>query len=158
MTPTQALVDELNRERAQLLALTAKLDEAHARIIVYGNWRVQDILAHIASGEKGSLTYAKMICANRPMPATFEGQPFELDRWNEAQVEKRRGKPLAEIMSELNENRRATLAFVAELDEENCKRRGSHPVFKDATVAEVISSIAEADRHHLQEIAGAIAQ
>jgi hypothetical protein len=157
MTTTQAMIAELNADRAQLLDLVSRLDEAHAQKIVYGDWRVQDILAHIASGEKGSLTYARMVAAGRPMAATMsDGEPFDLDRWNEAQVNRRRHKPLQEIIAELNENRKVTLDYTAGLDEETLKRRGTHPIFGHASVAEVIASIAEADRHHLREIAAAI--
>jgi hypothetical protein len=157
MQNAQGLIAELDTERAKLQALVAGLDEAHAHKIVYGNWRVQDILAHIASGERASLSYVKMVAANRQMPAAPDAPPFDLDRWNQAQVEKRRSKALAEIIAELNDNRQATVAFVAGLDSDMLERRGSHPVFLHSTLAEVIQSIAEADRHHLQEIATALA-
>ena len=157
MTTTQDLIAELNADRAKLLELIARLDEAHAQKIVYGDWRVQDILAHIASGEKGTLTYARMVAAGRPMGATMsDGEPFDLDRWNQAQVNKRRSKSLQEIVDELTANRKATLEYTLGLDAGTLARRGAHPIFQDATVAEVISSLAEADRHHLQEIEAAL--
>ena len=153
MTTKHELIAELNTDRAKLLDLVARLDEAHAQTIVYGDWRVQDILAHIASGEKGTLTYAKMVAAGRPMGASMsDGEPFDLDRWNQAQVNKRRSKSLQEIVVELNANRKATLEYMSGLDVGTLARPGSHPIFQDATVAEVISSLAEADRHHLREI------
>jgi hypothetical protein len=157
MTTNQELIAELNTDRAKLLDLVARLDDAHAQQIVYGDWRVQDILAHIASGEKGTLTYAKMVAAGRPMGASMsDGLPFDLDRWNQSQVNKRRSKSLSEIVDELAVNRKATLEYASGLDSETLARRGAHPIFLDATVAEVISSLAEADRHHLREIEDAL--
>lgn len=157
MTNPQALTAELNADRAKLLELVARLDAAHAQKIVYGDWRVQDILAHIASGEKGTLTYAKMVAAGRPMGASMsDGEPFDLDRWNQAQVNRRRNKSLPEIVDELNANRKATLDYISGLDAEALRRRGSHPAFQAATLAEVISSLAESDRHHLKEIEDAL--
>jgi len=118
---------------------------------------VQDILAHIASGEKGTLTYAKMVASGRPLSANMsDGEPFDLDRWNQAQVNKRRSKSLPEIVDELNSNRKATLDYASGLDTDTLARRGAHPIFQDATVAEVLSSLAEADRHHLREIEDAL--
>ncbi|MEP7200460.1 MAG: DinB family protein, partial [Chloroflexota bacterium] len=145
-------------ERAQLTAMIANLNDENAQRVVHGDWRVQDVLAHIASGERGSLTYAKMVVAQKPMGTPSDGQPFDLDRWNQAQVERRRGKSLAEVVAELRENRKATLTFVAEQSAEMLARRGSHPIFGDATLADVIRSIAEADRHHLQEIKNTLAR
>jgi len=157
MTTQHELIAELNTDRAKLLDLVARLGEAYAQKIVYGDWRVQDILAHIASGEKGTLTYAKMVAAGRPMGASMsDGEPFDLDRWNQAQVTKRRSKSLQEIICELGANRKATLEYVSGLDAGTLARRGAHPIFHDATVAEVISSLAEADRHHLREIEDAL--
>ena len=157
MATKQELIAELNTDSAKLLDLVARLDEAHAQTIVYGDWRVQDILAHIASGEKGTLTYAKMVAAGRQMGASIsDGEPFDLDRWNQAQVNKRRSKSLREVADELNANRKATLDYTSELDAETLARRGTHPIFQTATVAEVLSSLAESDRHHLREIEDAL--
>jgi hypothetical protein len=157
MTTKQELIAALNTDRAKLLDLIARLDEAHAQHIVYGDWRVQDILAHIASGEKDTLTYAKMVAAGRPMGASMsDGEPFDLDRWNQAQVNKRRSKSLQEVAEELNANRKATLDYTSGLDAEALARRGAHPIFQAATVADVLSSVAEDDRHHLREIEDAL--
>ena len=157
MTTKQELIAGLNKDRAMLLDLVARLDEAHAQTIVYGDWRVQDILAHIASGEKGTLTYAKMVVTGRPMGASIsDGEPFDLDRWNQAQVNKRRSKSLREVADELNANRKATLDYISELDAETLALRGAHPIFQTASVAEVLSSLAESDRHHLREIEDAL--
>jgi len=157
MTQKQELTAELGADRAKLLELVAKLDDARAQKIVYGDWRVQDILAHIASGEKGTLTYAKMVAAGRPMAANMsDGEPFDLDRWNQAQVDRRRSKTLNEIVDELNANRKTTLDYIASADAGTLERRGAHPIFQDATVAEVLASLAESDRHHLKEIEDAL--
>ena len=157
MTKTEELTAELNADRAKLLELIARLDERHAQTIVYGDWRVQDILAHIASSEKGTLTYVKMVATSRPTGANMpDGGPFDLDRWNQAQVNRRRTKTLGEIVAELNANRKATLDYIASADADTLERRGGHPIFQDATVAEVLRSLAESDRHHLKEIADAL--
>lgn len=156
MSNRDELTVELNADRKKLLELVERIDERNAQKIVYGDWRIQDILAHIASGEKGTLTYVKMIAAGRAMAAMSDGEPFDLDRWNQAQVNRRRNKSFAEIVAELHANRSATLDYISTLDSGTLTRRGHHPIFLDATVAEVLSSLAEADRHHLQEIAGAL--
>ena len=157
MIKTLVLTAELNADRAKLLELTARLDEAHAQKIVYGDWRVQDILAHIAGSEKGTLTYVKMVASGRPVATNMsDGEPFDLDRWNQAQVNRRRTKTLGEIVAELNANRKATLDYIASAGADTLERRGAHPIFQDATVAEVLQSLAESDRHHLKEIADAL--
>ncbi len=156
MSTQQSVIDELNGERARLLAVLDNVNDDNAQRVVHGDWRVQDIIAHIASGEKGSLTYAKLVAANKPTAPSPDGEPFDLDRWNQAQVNRRRGKSLAEVIDELHANRQATLAFIAAQNEESLTRRGSHPIFQDATLADVLRNLAEADRHHLTEIADAI--
>ena len=99
-----ALLDDARQElTASLQGLTAEQME----IPLPEGWSVKDVVAHVAMWEE--ITLPDMYRAMRgrhTVTGSWEG-PF--DDWNDIQFELRRDFPLAQVMEELAETRRATL-------------------------------------------------
>jgi hypothetical protein len=90
-------------------------------------WNGRQILAHLASIE---WTYPRLIdIARSPAPAEPTGEPPTRtmrggnDSYNDRQVAKRAGVPVAELLAEFERNRATTIAAVEAVDEALLARR-----------------------------------
>jgi len=117
------LVQQLRQGGADALNLLRALDPAAFEEGRYENgWNGRQILAHLASIE---WTYQRLIDVARSASAPQEQKPQAEGRspsggvgdYNTRQVEKRAGASVAELLSELEENRAATIAAVEAADE-----------------------------------------
>src|SRR3989304_1840784 len=107
MSTRDGLLSLLEEARRELVASFEGLSDDQMQIPLPDGWSVKDILAHVAMWEE--ITLPDMYRAMRgrhTVTGSWEG-PF--DDWNDIQFELRRDFPLAQVMEELAETRRATL-------------------------------------------------
>lgn len=89
-----------------------------------GGWRPQDSVAHIAVWER----MAARKIAGTPLPEGEEiaaARPWNLDRFNDAMVERWRGRSAEEVLAELAAAHVALVAAVEGADDESCDQGGS---------------------------------
>lgn len=147
------LNSRLAQSRQDLLASIAELtpDELAQRAVNNG-WSVQDVVAHLASAERG---HQQVIAALLAGQGTR--QPgFDLDAFNEAEVGARRGMTTEAVFGELAASRVATLALLDEIEPVDWDRPGYHPGGFDTTVEDVFRVIAIHEKRHAKEIRSAL--
>ncbi len=150
------------REKKQ--ASYAGLDELFGRMTetdwgrpVHGHtegWTVRDALAHLVTAGAGLLRAAQLMAEG----ALRMSPDFDLDRWNQRQVEKQAGRTAADLRTDLETLNGHTLAYLDQLSaaETALDRRGQHAVFGDVSVEAILRRIYRHEREHAQEIMTAL--
>ena len=148
--------------------LRARLVDAHDKVMAYAQtlthdqagvgssndgWRVQDVLAHLASAELGHCSVIKALLAGQPM---LSASGFDLHAFNAAEVAKRRTADLATVVAELEANHESTLALLSRIQPEQWDIAGYHPGGFDTTVEGTFRVIALHKRSHLKELADGV--
>ena len=150
----QKLKDRLESVRAELLALVQGLDEADVgQQTANPGWTVQDVVAHLASAERGHVQVVRALLDDQGL----ESASFDLDAFNEREVAARRNRSLADLLEELADGRRETLALLDRLGSADWDRAGHHPGGFDTTVEGVFRVIAIHEKRHLKDIKAALA-
>ncbi len=149
----QLLLDKLRTEGAAVHArLAALTPEQWAAPLgdAAGEWRAQDLLAHLVSAERGhQRLIAEVAQGGAGSPAAFD-----VDSYNAEHVAALQARDPSDLLAELLAVREATLALVASLSDEDLARRGRHPALgDDATLADFIRVITVHVRMHLRELA-----
>lgn len=71
------------------------------RPIPESHWLVRDYVAHLASIDIWMYEWFDALAAGRRfVPRGDDGGPFNIDTWNDARVQERRGRPLDELLAE----------------------------------------------------------
>ncbi len=142
----------LHEARQLLLEAVAALDEETALTATANpEWRVRDILAHLAAAERGLLRNVERFLAGGELPADFD-----LDRWNRRQVARRQDATVADLLAELAASREETWALLDRLDETALEVSGLHPAGMPTTVAGLFVTIAHHELDHGNEIRAAL--
>lgn len=138
----------LTEARQLLLEAVAALDDETALLPTTNpEWRVRDILAHLAASERGLLRNVERFLAGGELPADFS-----LDVWNQRQVAKRRDATIADLLAELAASRAEVWAVLDRLDEADLDVSGTHPAGMRTTVAGLFYTIANHELDHGNEI------
>ena len=109
-----SLLEEAHKE---LLAAIDGLTLEQMAIPVFADWSVKDILAHIVSWEEYTLLDLQRL-ARGHMPALASFKQQEVDNFNALVMSLRRDFPLAQVMHELEANRKATIVALDALPDE----------------------------------------
>lgn len=143
----------LESSHQDALALFDRLTRADlARPTENENWSVREHLVHLAISEPGlQQTIRGALRDEWVVPADFD-----LDRWNQRQVERHRELTPDQLRARLVENRQATLALLEEIGEADLARQARHASLRVITLAEFFSTIVEHERSHLAEVAAAL--
>jgi hypothetical protein len=147
-----ALLKRLDDEHAALAATVAGLTEeqmAHRFEGSDGWTSVEDVVKHLASGERGMLTVAQR-CAAGGEPPSYAG--FDLDRWNIRQVEKLKTLTPAEALAQYDAVRQQAKVTLESLSEDQLARPASHPVFGQVTVGGLFRIMAIHEQMHRRDI------
>lgn len=135
----------LKASRAELEALMASLSEADlARTSRAEAWTVKDLLAHLASAESGIHAVIQRIRKGD----TQLRAGFDLNIWNQRQVEKRRDAAVSDFQAELRASREGTWQLLAEVPEADFPLRGIHSSGEDMSVEELFRRIGDHEREH----------
>ena len=84
-------------------------------------WCERDILAHLAAAERGMIRTIERFLSGDELPANFD-----LDYWNQRQVQKRAQRSVADLLDELKASRQQLLALLDRLSEEEMAVKGMH--------------------------------
>jgi hypothetical protein len=114
-------------------------------------WRVCDILAHLAGAEPGLLSTIKRFLTGTELPPDFD-----LDRWNRRQVEKQADLSIEDLVLSLQESRRQAWPLLDSLSEEDLDVVGTHPAGFRTTVEGIFTTIANHELDHGNEIRHAL--
>ena len=115
-------------------------------------WRVVDILRHVADSERGMTALMVQIKSGG------EGVPpdFDLARWNQRVVNKLGDKDPQELLAGMADSRRALLGFIDSLEESDWDKKGRHASLKIMTIEEVCHLIADHEALHLTGVREAL--
>ncbi len=157
--PLPSTVDHfvaLQDGRSRLLATIEGLDEAAAGRIVHGEWRVCDLLAHIASWDELVAEVLRAVAAGeREFPVTA-APDSQWAAWNDQQVRAAAEQTLAARVERLQSARAALLSAAYALDEKLLDEWISPPWGVEDTPRGCLIVQATHDARHADEIAEAL--
>ncbi len=147
--------DHLNHTREGLLEVIGQmqlLDWDRPVQAVEGGWTVKQVLLHLATAESGQIGTGKAIAAGqRTVP-----DDFDLNRYNNRQVEKNKDKQPPEILFGMAESRQKLLAFLDEVTAEDLEKRGKHGRGDVISLEQLFYRIGEHEAEHTAEIKQAL--
>jgi hypothetical protein len=149
------LHDHLIQTREQLLDVVGRLQSEDWEKVVQsteGGWTVKQALLHLATSETGQIGTGKAIAAGQPTVP----DDFDLNRYNNRQVEKNKDKQPGEILSGMAESRQKLLAFLEEVPEEALDKRGKHARGDVISLEQLFYRIGEHEADHAAEIKRAL--
>jgi uncharacterized protein (TIGR03083 family) len=126
---------------------------------VYGHeqgWTVRDLLTHLVSAGPGLLRVAQLISAGQ-----LKMRPdFDLDFWNQRQVEKKAGRTPLQLLDDLATLNRDALAYLDRLTGEESEailsRTGQHAVFGKASVEFILRRVYRHEEEHAADLRHAL--
>ena len=147
------LAERLVQSRQDLMTTLGGMPSSElAQRAVNDGWAVQDVVAHLASAERGHQDVITALLAGEDTH-----QPgFDLDVFNEREVGARRAMTMEEVFAELESSRAATLALLNEVGVDDWDRSGYHPGGFETTVEGSFRVIAIHEKRHAREIRGAL--
>ena len=150
------LHDHLIHTREQLLKVIGQLQPEDWEKVVQsteGGWTVKQALLHLATSETGQIGTGKAIANGQPTVP----DDFDLNRYNNRQVEKNKDRQPAEILSGMAESRQKLLAFLAEVPDAALDKRGKHARGDVISLEQLFHRIGEHEADHTVEIKRALA-
>lgn len=147
--------DHLIRTREELLELVGQLQPADwdkPVQMVDGGWTVKQMMLHLATSETGQIATGKAIAAGQPTVP----DDFDLNRYNNRQVEKNKGKQPPEILFGMAESRQKLLAFLDEVSEADLEKRGKHARGDVISLEQLFYRISEHEAEHTVQIKQAL--
>jgi hypothetical protein len=118
----QQLLSKLNKAWADFEQSFAGLTDAQMlEPGVVGNWSVKDILAHVTTWEEEALKSLPFILEGRK-PPKYSDLYGGIDAFNAQQSERRRGLPLAEVLSQSETTHERLVSFLEGVAEEQFTR------------------------------------
>ena len=147
--------DHLNHTREELLEMIGQmeLDDWNKTVQTEdGHWTVKQVMLHLATSETGQLRTAKAIAAGQPTVP----DDFDLNRYNNRQVEKNKDKQPPEILFGMAESRQQVFAFIDEVPEADLDKRGKHGRGDVISVEQLFYRIGEHEAEHAATIRAAL--
>lgn len=118
----QAVVDTIVGERERFERFCRSLSEEElARPVPQSSWIVKDFVSHLATLDDPIGRWFIAVAAgdgSRGMGRGADGEAWDVDRFNDAAVAERRGRPLEEILAEAARERAALLEVMERLDDD----------------------------------------
>jgi hypothetical protein len=145
------LVARLGKGASKTEEAFGNLSDEQWQMILYQDpptWTVRDLAAHFLSAEEGLLRIARDVAAGGP------GAPkgFDYDEYNDAEQARLAGIAPAELLSDLAAARRATISWVAQLDEGALGQTGHHPALGEVTLEDLINAIHGHQLMHIRDL------
>ena len=143
----------LQDTRDQVKRLVARLSPDAWEAPVTDRWRVRDVVAHLAFAERGHVDvgWALLNGESTDIPG------FDLDTFNNTEVDRRRNRPMAAILAELDAARAGTAALLAAVGPDDWEKGGPHPGGFTVTVEGIFKVIRVHEQRHLRDIQHALA-
>lgn len=149
-----AIAAALTATRDQLRAITDGLkEEDWQRPTPNEGWTLKDVLLHLSSSEPGLVGMARRILNDEETAVAG----FDINRYNQRQVEKRRERSNSELLADLATGRQETLALLAELSEAQLDKQGRRTTGEETTLEKVLYQITGHSQTHLDDVRRALA-
>jgi hypothetical protein len=119
------MIDAMKSHRQRLEAFARSLsDEELERPVPDSDWRVKDFLIHLLSFDPEMVRWLERVRAgDTSVPkTTSDGEPYNIDTWNNAQVAERRDWPLERILEEGVEGRKQFEATLRTMEDEHIEQ------------------------------------
>jgi len=150
--PKVVLLAVLAAARAELLAVAALVpsEERQSRPVC-GEWTLKDVLGHVADWEWVGVEGLRHMAAGRP-PRVEHVE--DIEAWNRAHAEVRRGQSWEEVWADLHAARRAMLDVLEseELSQASLGRTFSFPWGQEGTPYEWLCIYVDHDRSHARDL------
>jgi hypothetical protein len=151
----EAIKQKLTKTREEWLRTLDGLtvEQWEARAYSEGSeWRVVDILRHVADSERGMTGLMAQIKGGS------EGVPpdFDLARWNKRVVDKLSNQGPEELLAGMTQNRAALFDFINALDDTDWEKQGRHASLRIMSIEEICHLIADHETLHLAGIREAL--
>lgn len=120
----EAVLVELDDHRERFEAFCRSLaDEELDRPVPASDWLVRDFIAHLATID-GPVTemFTTMLAGGDPGLRTGDGERWDVDRWNEHQVQDRRDQSVEALLDEAARARARLREAMLRFDEESLAR------------------------------------
>ncbi len=146
---------DLEKNRELLDQTVDGLTEAQMNVPVSEeHYSGKQILAHLAGAERGmTALMRRMVAGEQPRLKS----DFDINYYNARHQEKRAGMTIAQLRTELAGARQDLLSFMETLTPPDLEKRGDHPLYKDATVRQVLEIVPAHELEHTQELRRAVA-
>ena len=115
-------------------------------------WDVRELLAHFVSAEAANT----MLVENILLGGTGAPLEFDIDLFNEADVQKHGHLSIDELLERFIDLRQSTVAMVRIMTSEDLSRVGRHPFLGQANVEDIVKLIYLHDQIHLRDIKKAL--
>ena len=150
----EAIQDKLTTVREETVRVLSGLTEEQWNAPVYSDegaeWRVIDVVRHVADSERGmTALMAQVQGGGTGVPADFD-----LHRWNRRVVAESRDKGAGERLAGMAANRQALFAFMDTLAEDDWAKKGRHASLHILSIEQVCHLIADHEKAHIAEIRG----
>ncbi|NOX63519.1 MAG: DinB family protein [Chloroflexi bacterium] len=143
-----AIRERMETARRLLLEVIEQLDDDAAMIATENpKWSLRDVLAHLSSAERGLLATIQRFLSGAELPPDFD-----LNYWNERQVNKRKDRTVAELAADLRASREQAWRLLESLSERDLAVMGQHPAGFRTTVAGIFYTIANHELDHGNEM------
>ena len=149
----EAIKQKLTTVRDETVRVLNGLTEEQWNTPVYSDegaeWRVIDVVRHMADSERG------MTALMAQVQAGGEGvsPDFDLTRWNRRVVAKQQDKGPADLLADMAANRAALFTFIDTLADDDWAKQGRHASQRILSIEQVCHLIADHERAHIAEIA-----
>ncbi len=146
------LINRLKQKRDEFHQTIAGLTEQEARQpLAENDWTIREVLSHLASSEGGMRVVSEIMVAKKG----YNFKPLDRNQWNASEIEKRKERPLAEIIAEWEENRQKFINFFSGLNDEQLAYEGTHHFWGDITTRFVVEQLLRHQAEHQAQIAAA---
>jgi hypothetical protein len=149
------LHDHLNATREAVLKIIGNMQPDDWNLQVQGEdgqWTVKQVMLHLATSETGQIATGRSIVAGQPTVP----DDFDLNRYNNRQVEKNAAKTPPEILFGMAESRQKLLAFLDEVSKADLDKRGKHARGDVISLEQLFYRIGEHEAEHAELIRQAL--
>lgn len=159
MQPQEAIVEKrcliqlLDDARQDTLAILKQVDPEQV-VHLRSQWRVKDVVGHIALWEEEALT---ALLALRDGRIYTIADFVSFDAYNEVDYRRRRDQPFTSILDDLRTVRARLKATLWAVPPERFSGIMRYPWPWEGTLGELIETMAAHEREHAREIAAAVA-
>ncbi len=153
----QALIEKLERGELRSRQALEQVSPDQWQTVVYAEpsaWNLRDLLAHFVSAEVELLALAQDLV--RGGPGAPEG--FDFDGFNAREQYRLGGRSHEQLLAELGDARRATLAWLRALPEEALDLVGRHPALGEVNLESMILAVYGHQLLHMRDVQRALGQ
>jgi uncharacterized damage-inducible protein DinB len=152
-----AVRQSLAAARQDLFTVLQSLDDDQWDSVIYSeneSWRISDLLRHLNAAEYDMTQLIERIRSGE------SGVPedFDLNRWNARSVRKALDKSPAQMMAEMEQNRKALLELIDSLQDDEWALEGRHGSLRIMSVEQILQRIADHEVEHAADIRESVSQ